>query len=335
MASFSITPYQSDDLGPVLLLLYYALPAEAITESAFARKVLLDPNFEPNGAFIARSDTGAVVGFLLALVRRRPLEDAPPDDDRGWITLFAVADAHRRQGIGSALFTAAEAWLRAQDRQTVWISPYAPNYWTPGVDESAYPDTLTFLQKRGYETVLRPLSMDASLVGWRVPEWIKARQETLYDQGIAIHTFSLEWIVSLNAFLQREFPGDWQRYLRETMLEITAGRRPADELWLAVEDGAVVGFAQCEGERFGPFGVAKAMRGRGVGAVLLYRALDSMRQDGHHNAWFLWTDDATADRLYKPVGFRETRRYAVLRKNLDGAFTAPAMLVKKQVFLQF
>src|SRR5579871_5146656 len=136
MSSFSVHSYANEDMKAVVALLRAELPAEPISEAAFARKVLLDPNFDPRGAFVAHEaeDANTVLGFLLALVRRRPLEDSPPDQDRGWITLFAVAAGKRRQGIGNALFAAAEEWLRTQDRNSVWISPYAPHYWTPGVD---------------------------------------------------------------------------------------------------------------------------------------------------------------------------------------------------------
>jgi mycothiol synthase len=313
---FSLQTYQPEDLAAVIAFLRLELPTEAITEAGFARRVLLDPNFVPEGAFVARGNGGEIRGFLLALTRRRPLEEGRSDVDRGWITLFAVARTARRQGIGTALFDAAETWLRAQGCTSFWISPYAPGYWTPGVDEAAYPEALAFLHRRSYETVSRPLSMDASLVGgWHVPDWVHAREAALKTQGVALETFSPRWILTLTDFLRQEFPGDWQRYLRETMGEIVAGRRPAEELLLAVEGRRILGFAQSEGERFGPFGVAAAERGRGVGAVLLFRVLDGMRALGRHNAWFFWTDDATAERVYRTAGFRETRRYAILRKS--------------------
>lgn len=313
----SLAPFTGEDLASVLRLLRQTLPQEPITEASFTRKVLLDPNFDASGALMARDVSGEAVGFLLAMARRRPLEDGPDDRERGWITLFAVAAAARRQGIGTALFDQAEVWLQAQGCTSLWISPYAPNYWTPGVDEAAYPEALRFLQQRGYSTLLRPLSMDASLVGgWKTPEWAEERSRLLANQGLQIKRFEPRDALALTDFLRQEFPGDWQRYVRETMLDMTAGRRPPEELILALEEGRVVGFAQSEGERFGPFGVGDSGRGRGVGAALLFYALEGMRARGHHHAWFLWTDEKTADRLYRAAGFRETRRYAVVRKVL-------------------
>ena len=64
----------------------------------------------------------------------------------------------------------------------------------------------------------------------------------------------------------------------------------------------------------GPFGVAESERGRGIGAVLLFRTLEIMRRKGHHNAWFLWTGlEEPAGYLYTRVGFHVSRQFAVMR----------------------
>lgn len=325
---YIISAYKHRDFAPVVELLQSVFPCEPITESSFTRRVILDPNFNPQGAFVAHNQAGDVIGFILAMVRRRPLEDAPWDVDRGWITLFGVAEQMRNQGIGSKLLWTAEEWLRAQGRSTIWISPYAPNYWTPGVDEATCMAGLAFLQRRGYTVSYRPLSMDLSLVGWQPPDWIVAKrneykqagelrqQAEIKSQGIRLEIFSPAYAGQVMDFLKQEFPGDWQRYVRDAMLNMLNGRRPCEELHLLLQGETVIGFAHCEGERFGPFGVAKVCRGKGLGALLLYDTLCEMQRRGWHNAWFLWTDDATAERLYKPAGFRETRRYAVLCKKM-------------------
>ncbi len=317
---WKIIPYDSSESDPSRLL-QQTLSAEEISGGIFARKVLLDPNFDPAGALVAM-DGEWMIGFVLALMRRYPLEDAPEETGRGWITLFAVDRLCRRQGVGTALLHAAEAWLRTQGCTEVWISPYAPGYWTPGVDEVAYPEAIAFLQQRGYTVRNRPLSMALSLADWRVPEWARICTSELSRENVRCENFVAAWSWPLTEFLRREFPGDWQRHARATMLDILAGRRPSEELIVAYEIDSVtgrrtvLGFAQCEGERFGPFGVAVEARGRGVGALLLYKMLESMQRRGLHRTWFMWGNDATAERLYHPAGFRETRRFAVLSKPL-------------------
>ena len=54
----------------------------------------------------------------------------------------------------------------------------------------------------------------------------------------------------------------------------------------------------------------------GLGHLLMFRALQVMREAGSRTAWFLWSDDATAARLYHAAGFKERRRFALLRKEL-------------------
>jgi GNAT superfamily N-acetyltransferase len=80
----------------------------------------------------------------------------------------------------------------------------------------------------------------------------------------------------------------------------------------------VLGFAHHLNERFGPIGVSAAERGRGLGHLLMFRTLAAMREQGFRSAWFLWSDDATARRLYDCAGFQERRRFAVLRKEWAG-----------------
>ncbi len=318
---FTLHPFplrHNHDIGHFLRR---TLSAEPICQASLACKVYLDPNFDPEGAFVMRDAQTVhkeIGGVALALARRHPLEDGPDDRDRGWITLFAVAPNARRQGVGSRLFDAAEDWLRARGCTSVWISPYAPGYWTPGVDEAAYPDALAFLAQRGYETQYRPLSMQLRLSpDWRVPKRFKIQEMQMHREQVHVGSF---WAGDGHArildFLRREFPGDWQRVFRETLLAIEEERRSRSNLWYAYQNDTVLGVAQHDGERFGPIGVAKDWRGKGLGALLMYRTLESMHERGLHNAWFMWTDDTTAERLYKPAGFEETRRYAVLRKNL-------------------
>ncbi len=316
MPEFTISACLGEDLEAVIKLLQDALTADTVSVPLFTRKVLLDPNFSQDGALVAKVG-GAVVGFLLAIARRNVLEDGPDDRDRGWITLFAVDEAYRRRGIGQALLAAGMEYLRGRGCRTVLVSPYAPNYWTPGVDVAAYPGAVCFLEASGFTTVYRPISMKASLdAEWHIPEWARKREAGLSEEGFRMETFTPDQIPDLTAFLREEFPGDWQRYVRETMIDIVLGRRDASDLIIAYDGEAVVGFAQHEGERFGPFGVAASQRGRGMGAVLMFRTLETMQRKGLQNAWFLWTDDATAQRVYHAAGFQETRRYAVMKREL-------------------
>jgi mycothiol synthase len=306
--------YQPSDLDGVLRVLAEALPREEITTERFTRQVLLDPNFRTAGALVAQVED-EIAGFCLAIARHVPLENAPPDADRGYVTLLGVRPKYRRRGLGTALLNGAEAYLRANGRRKVMVSPYAPGYFIPGVDVHAYAAGLRFFERHGYHEVSRPLAMEAPLHHLDVPAWVRQKEDALAAAGVRVEPYRLELTLPLLEFAQAEFPGDWVRVVREAMARVLAGA--ASRLLVAHDGGRVLGFAHHEGERFGPIGVATGERGRGLGQVLMFRNLEAMRQGGARHAWFMWTDDSTARRLYVAAGFRETRRFAVLRKALE------------------
>jgi ribosomal protein S18 acetylase RimI-like enzyme len=311
--TIQIRAFSGQDLDPVISLLDRVMPVEAITAVRFARQVLLDANLRPEGAIVAHRD-GAVVGFCLAIARQR-LDEVPADAERGYITLIGVLPEHQRQGIGGRMLEAAEKHLREQGRKMVMVSSYGPGYFTPGVDVNAYPAGVRFFQKHGYAEVSRPVSMQASLWRLEVPEWVMERERELEGQGLRVEPYRYELTLPLLECARAEFGYDWERVARETALRIAAGE-PADRLMVAHEGGEVVGFSHYENERFGPIGVAASQRGRGVGQVLMFRTLAAMRRRGFRAAWFLWSDDRTARRLYDSAGFVEVRRFVVLRKEL-------------------
>lgn len=310
-----IRPYEPGDIHAVVDLINRCLTRDPMTSETFQRKVLLDPNFDTRGALVALVGE-EFVGFALGIVRTYPNEDSAPDFDRSWITLIAVDEPYRRQGIGAALVRELESYFRARECKLTLISPYAPNYFIPGVDVNAYPEALAFFKAMGYEEVYRPLAMDANLVHLITPDWVREKEAALKGKVI-FEPYRPELLLSLLQWAKAEFPGDWQRFIRNAVTRITTGEFRPDNLWIAHENGKVVGYCQHDNAcRFGPFGVSASERGRGIGAILLFRCLHSMRAKGLHNAWFMWTDDKVA-KLYAEAGFIESRRFAVLRKSLQ------------------
>jgi ribosomal protein S18 acetylase RimI-like enzyme len=310
-----IEPFRSEDRAAVLDVIEQAMPADPISEARFTRQVLLDPNFVAGGMPVARIGP-AVVGFCLSLARQVPLENAPPDGDRGYITLIAVRPAAQRQAIGSRLLTAAEGYLKSQGRQVVLVSSYAPGYFIPGVDVNAYAGALGFFAKHGYAEVYRPLAMQTSLWETTTPAWVQKKQSELLAEGLQVKPFDASMTLAAVDFAKREFAGDWVRVVREVIVRIVVAGESANRLILAIDKGEVVGFSHYENERFGPIGVAVSQRGRGVGQVLMFATLQAQREAGFRVAWFLWSDDKTAQRLYDGAGFKEIRRFALLKKSL-------------------
>jgi GNAT superfamily N-acetyltransferase len=331
--TFSVRPYHPGDEESLVALWNACLPRDLIAPTVFQAKVLLDPNFDPLGLLLAQEGK-QIVGFLLALARRYPLFSAGLEELNGWITAFAVHPAQRRRGVGRALLAAGLQYLRARGRKLAWFSPYAPGYFTPGLDAAAYPDALAFLQAQGFVTAYQALSMERSLADFRYPPEATAAEERLASAGIIVRPYQPNDLWPLLAFTAQFFRGDWERFLREALARIVGGEWPGDVVWVARDDRfshalqsagvacedlsegeEIVGYCQHTGERFGPFGVREDYRGRGIGLVLLCHCLERMKGKSHHNAWFLWAGERAAH-LYARVGFHEARRFAVLQREL-------------------
>lgn len=304
----AIRPYRGADEVALLALWNATLTHDPITASIFHTQVLLDPNFEPARLLVAEM-TGELVGFVLALARQVPYYDVGLEPERAWITAFGVHPAYQRQGIGRALFRATQAQLVGRQ---IMIAPYIPHYFTPGVDGAAYPAVLPFLQALGFEVQAEALAMQADLNGFTLPPEVTALERRFAAAGLGVRPIMSADLPALKAFLVGEFGWDWFRFAAE-YLQVLLGPG-SDELgaWVVVQGTQVVGYCQHRRERFGPFGVATALRGQGLGRVLLYHTLAQMRAQGFHEAWFLWTDERAA-RLYRTAGFQVVRRFTIMQ----------------------
>jgi GNAT superfamily N-acetyltransferase len=197
----------------------------------------------------------------------------------------------------------------------VSISPYVPNYFTPGPDVAAYAPGIDFLMRRGFTEIERPISMRAELTGYQEDAAISERRAALAAQGIEVRPVTPADIVPLLEFVREHFSADWLREATGVLNDLYNGDGRFVGMVIARQGDRVLGYAEHRNERFGPFGVREDQRGGGIGRVLLSITLAEMLKKNVHAAWFLWTGDDAA-RLYARCGFHSVRRFSVLTKEL-------------------
>ncbi|HET7559706.1 MAG TPA: GNAT family N-acetyltransferase [Limnochordia bacterium] len=313
----SIRAFKSADVCALIDCWNAALPADPISERVLVRKVLADPNLEPEGLLVAEAK-GRIAGFAVSYVRRVPLGDQW-EPEWAWLTAFGVHPAARGAGLGSALLAAVDAFARSRNRRFIGFAPYAPGYFVPGIDRARYPAGAALLQSAGYARLYECVAMDASLTHYQLPEVVTALVAERVGQGYRFGTLAAGDVLETARFAAAEFGPDWGRAVRDA---VSRGV-PLDHFRLARDPhGEVVGFAMYGGydhspSRFGPFGVAERERGKGLGKILLHQTMQDMAAAGLHDCWFLWTGEKSpAGQLYLRSGFRVTRRFEVLRKSL-------------------
>lgn len=168
-----------------------------------------------------------------------------------WLRVLAVDRDYRRQGIGTALLEDADAKV---------IGAEPGNYFTPGVLDG------TFFEKRGYKETAHTWNLEVSTAGFEV----RAARATDRERTLA--------------FIEREFGKIWR---------FEAAK--AETIFIEEHDGEIAGFAAHDANNrglgfFGPTGVRKDLRGRGIGCRLLHSSLADLRRLGYERAVIPWTD---------------------------------------------
>jgi mycothiol synthase len=312
----SITPYTDTEREELLALWSSALPLDAITLDTLEIRVLLDENFDPQTFLLARSN-GVLVGFVLGIHGKRiPLGDADPNGDRCWITALGVRPDYDVHETGTTLLEEVERRFKALAKRECRVAGYPPGYFTPGVDMHAYKTYLDLFRARGYVVFHEALSMDSSIVLFSVPEKTVSVEHKLKEDGIEIRFYRRNDLVRFMEFLEKSMPSDWVRVERRNLQKIVEGGFHPEQVVLSTKGDEIIGYCQFEGSHFGPFGVSDAYQGKGIGTVLLARTIERMHQEGYHDAWVMWTDDLAA-KVYGKFGFKETRRFALLKKSFS------------------
>jgi len=214
------------------------------------------------------------------------------------------------------LLSEVEKKFKSLGKRECRVSGYPPGYFTPGIDMRAYKPYLELFTSHGYEVFHEALSMDAPIVLFAVPEKTIGIEKVLNADGIEIRSYRRSDLVRFMNFLEQTMPSDWVRVERRNLRKIAEGGFHPEQVMVVAKGDEIIRYCQFEGSHFGPFGVSDAFQGRGIGTVLLARTLERMRQEGYHDAWVMWTDDIAAN-VYGKFGFKETRRFAMLKKEIS------------------
>lgn len=306
----NIRKYKVNDFDKVIDLWNKCLTRDPISKSSFQKKILADSNFDPNGCFIAEEEN-SIIGFMLGIIRKVPLENIGIQPENGWITVFFVDPDYRRQQIAQRLLDQVMYYFKENQRHKIYVSSYVPNYFFPGVDIGKYHEAYQFLQVNGFEVSSKVMGMGNELQDMVVPEKVNKKIEDLKDEGIIFQDFKKKYTYSLLNFLRGEFPGDWAPTIVDKIKNKTE-----DEIVIAIKDDEVLGYCQFEGAHFGPFGVSEKLRGKGIGSILFWKVVEKMKESGKHFIWLAWTGGDAA-RFYREKGnLHQTREHYIMTKEI-------------------
>jgi GNAT superfamily N-acetyltransferase len=309
-----ISPISGSDVTSLVELWNKELPIDSINKKLFVSRVLLDEHFKKENVLVAKQND-EIIGFVIgATVNEAIYKDVDPENVRCWITAMAVSKKYRSKGIGKMLLTDLLKQFSAAGKKECFIATYPYGYFVPGLDIKAYSSGIKFFEHFGFKENNRPLSMDANIVLLDLGEEYEQKADKLKKSGIEVVSYEDKYILSYLDFM-KSMTHDWYRVARQNLLDLSRNIFYHDQITIAIHKEDVVGYCQFEGSHFGPFGVSDKYQGKGIGTILLGETLKKMRMYGYHDAWVLWTDDLAA-KVYSKFGFKETRRFVTLKKEL-------------------
>jgi mycothiol synthase len=248
---------------------------------------------------------GRVIGVVLGSVSHR-------DPSIGHIDLIAVDAEQRRRGVGRALVARIEGALAGLGAGDVVIAGNAPYYAWPGIDVR-YTPALCAAMALGFEQDQPAWNMTADLT----PGSLALRptgpdEEGLVKAGISVRRAARDDVPALVDFAITNFGSGWAGEITHSV-----GREQAGCHVAVGAQGEILGFAAYGSARpswFGPMGTAPAVRGLGVGSVLLRRCLADQRAAGHDYVQIGWVGPVP---FYSgAVGARVERVFFLYRKQL-------------------
>jgi GNAT superfamily N-acetyltransferase len=260
---------------------------------------------------------GEALGFVIVSA---VIDD--PSIKIGWVDAIAVHPKAQKCGLGSTLMDWAEAWLAEKGCAKARLGGGLRAF-THGLPSTLQED---FFTKRGYQR------RESEQLEWDIARTLDDYQPTFpQPAGAVIAPMQSGQEPLLLEFMTREYPGRWQY---EVEVFIADGGRPSDYLLLFV-DGHVEGFCRLtleDSERpierfymhrlphpwgqFGPLGLSRAMRGRGLGGYLIDFATLHLKSLGVRGCLIDWTNLLD---FYAKIGFTPYREYITLLKPLNHA----------------
>ena len=267
---------QDTDIELLLRLWNRSAQYDQLTPGLLEEKVFDDTDYHRELALVV--ENGAqLAGFIMGVIRNLDSEKS------GYLKLLAIDPKVQRRSLGSRLLQEIEERLRRADCGAIRLFESNPNYLMPGLDPR-YSEAVAFFEKRGYERFGETANMEVDLFS---QDFETAEDETrLRGEGFEIRRAIMGDHDEVMDLLLRHWPA-WVPEAQRELLNYPVS------LHLAFYNGRVVAFSGYDGNNFntgwfGPMGTDPALRGKGIGGLLLRRCLNDIKAQGHRTAIIPW-----------------------------------------------
>lgn len=292
--NYSVTIFKPQDLPDLLAFLNANWTYDQITEAVLREKLEGDPDWMPEGALMCRYGN-VLIGFMQGVMRHIS------GTHYAYIKLMAVDKAYRRKGIATLLYAKLEAIFIKNKADVVRIYDVPLNYFMPGIDPR-YTPALCWAMRKGFERFGDTSNLDVDLN----QNWNTFDEElALKLDNIDIRRARLDEKAAVLKFVEDKW-ALWRNEVEEAFKD----EQPS--IHIALCNGELKAFSAHNGNNkgmgwFGPMGTDPDLRGKGIGAILLKRCLNDMKEMGLAHAiipwvgpidFYAWHANARVDRVF-------------------------------------
>jgi len=306
-----IVAFRERWLEELRVLCNRALRWDTFSEWTMRRCTIGDPNFDPDYALVALEGSKPV-GLMLGVRRTKaPPEWVERDRETGWIKLFCVDPEHPdKVFIENEMLKELEEKFMADGVKVLKATNFASWHFFSGIDVR-YEDQIGFLSSRGFRKEAEHVDYELGLLEFTVPNHVKRLEEDRTQEGYVFRKPGKNAREGAVNWVCKYFSPGWGYETNEGF------RFDKPKIWLAEKDAETVGFSvygALEPHWFGPIGVLDAHRKKGLGTVLLFKTLFSMREEGQRLVVIPWTGHLF---FYSQVpGIRRIRHFWTMAKEL-------------------
>lgn len=256
-------------------------PLHEISLKTMRRITLEDPNFMPNDLVIARAEKDLAGAALGARYRKEPTEKV--EDTTAYLKVICTLPFD--ESLMKTLLDNVEDRMRSEGSTKLIYSNFASWHLLPGVD-LRYENLLDFLLREGFVKVGQCVDYVIDLHAFRVPQRIQRNEQELIGQGLSMRLARIDERERIRAWVISHSGYNWAYEAARAVGSVGSG------VWIAEEKDELIAFSvfgSLEHHWFGPIAVAEEKRKKGLGSVLLFKTLQSMKELGIPRAIIPWT----------------------------------------------
>jgi GNAT superfamily N-acetyltransferase len=273
-----IKSFSEEYIKPIAKLCRQNMHRDIMPDFLLREKTIGDPDFEKELTLVGFSDfDNSPIAFIQGVIRTRDT------GKMGYIKLLCVDSNHRRMGNAGILYLDIEQKMKQQGVKQIRVYESFPNYFMPGIDPF-YSEAICFFERLGYKKIgdTSNLVADLSLQDYNM----EADEKLLLKEKIIIRRAEEKDKAKLFNWLLKNFAA-WSGEVS------SAFQNNPITLFIAEQDGNLLAFSAHEGNNkgtgwFGPMGTDPALRGKGVGGILLKKCLKDMKEMGFVKATIPW-----------------------------------------------